>query len=47
MVLMWRLCHLTADGARVFRRHHQVTSQEVKQDISDIRAQCLQDVFGN
>lgn len=44
---MWSLSHLTADGVWVLHRHHQVTSQEVKQDISDIRAQRLQDVFGN
>lgn len=47
LVLMWSLSHLAADGVWVLHRHHQVTSQEVKQDISDIRAQRLQDVFGN
>ncbi len=36
-----------ADGAGILHRHHQVSSQEVDQDVGDVGAQRLQDVFGN
>lgn len=39
--------HLVGDGAGVLHGHHQVTGQEVDQDVGDVRAQGLQDVLGN
>ncbi len=39
--------HLIGDGAGILHRHHQVSSQEVDQDVGDVCAQGLQDVLGN
>lgn len=39
--------NLVADVARVLHGHHQVSRQEVDQDVGDICAQGLQDVLSN
>lgn len=44
---MGTLSHLTAEAAGILHRHHQVSSEEVKQDVGDVGAQGLQDVLGN
>ena len=38
---------LIGDGAGIFHRHHQISSQEVHQDVGDIGAHSLQDVLGD
>lgn len=39
--------NLGADVAWILHRHHQVSRQEVDQDVGDICAQGLQDVLSN
>lgn len=41
------LSDFVGDGAGVLHGHHQVSSQEVNQDVSDICAHGLQDMLGN